>query len=129
MFDNKCLYNRFGQFPSTIYTTTAAHGGLCQLHLKSRGGGSHRKRKMNHVKTRRRWEVVTRMLHRSTGIKLCCIVRGSEQRRLCAELGIRGMGSVRFYRQTHDVYTLKSALGHANVVVTEAYLRSLGLER
>jgi site-specific recombinase XerD len=37
--------------------------------------------------------------------------------------------SVRLYRQTHDVYALKSALGHANVAVTEAYLRSLGLER
>jgi len=42
---------------------------------------------------------------------------------------LRHAFAVRLYRRTHDVYALKGALGHANVAVTEAYLRSLGLER
>jgi hypothetical protein len=35
---------------------------------------------------------------------------------------------VRLHEATHDVYQVEKALGHANVAVTEGYLRSLGLE-
>jgi site-specific recombinase XerD len=41
---------------------------------------------------------------------------------------LRHAFAVRFYESTHDVYQVEKALGHANVSVTEGYLRSLGLE-
>jgi site-specific recombinase XerD len=42
---------------------------------------------------------------------------------------LRHSSAVRLYRRTHDMCALESAFGHANVAVTEAYLRSFGLER
>jgi site-specific recombinase XerD len=41
---------------------------------------------------------------------------------------LRHAFAVRLYSATHDVYQVEKALGHANVAVTETYLRSLGLE-
>ena len=41
---------------------------------------------------------------------------------------LRHAFAVRRYQETHDVYAVEKALGHANVAVTERYLRSLGLE-
>ena len=41
---------------------------------------------------------------------------------------LRHAFAVRVYGATHDVYQVEKALGHANVAVTETYLRSLGLE-
>ena len=41
---------------------------------------------------------------------------------------LRHAFAVRIYQSTHDVYRVEKALGHANVGVTETYLRSLGLE-
>ncbi len=41
---------------------------------------------------------------------------------------LRHAFAVRIYGETHDVYLVEKALGHANVGVTETYLRSLGLE-
>jgi site-specific recombinase XerD len=38
---------------------------------------------------------------------------------------LRHAFAVRLHRQTKDIYAVKNALGHANVAVTEAYLRSL----
>ena len=40
---------------------------------------------------------------------------------------LRHAYAVRLYQATHDVYQVEKALGHANVSVTETYLRSLGL--
>ena len=40
---------------------------------------------------------------------------------------LRHAFAVRLYREIHDVYAVRVALGHANVSVTEKYLRSLGL--
>jgi site-specific recombinase XerD len=40
---------------------------------------------------------------------------------------LRHAFAVRLYLATHDVYQVEKALGHANVAVTETYLRSLGL--
>jgi site-specific recombinase XerD len=40
---------------------------------------------------------------------------------------LRHAFAVRLYDATHDVYQVEKALGHANVAVTETYLRSLGL--
>jgi site-specific recombinase XerD len=40
---------------------------------------------------------------------------------------LRHAFAVRLYEATHDVYQVEKALGHANVSVTETYLRSLGL--
>jgi site-specific recombinase XerC len=40
---------------------------------------------------------------------------------------LRHSFAVRLYEATHDVYQVEQALGHANVAVTETYLRSLGL--
>ena len=40
---------------------------------------------------------------------------------------LRHAFAVRLYESTHDVYQVKQALGHANVAVTETYLRSLGM--
>jgi site-specific recombinase XerD len=40
---------------------------------------------------------------------------------------LRHAFAVRLYKSTHDVYQVKQALGHANVTVTEKYLRSLGV--
>lgn len=36
--------------------------------------------------------------------------------------------AVRLYQETHDVYAVKDALGHAAISVTEVYLASLGAE-
>jgi site-specific recombinase XerD len=41
---------------------------------------------------------------------------------------LRHAFAVKRYQQTHDVYAVEKALGHANVAVTEHYLRSLGIE-
>jgi integrase len=41
---------------------------------------------------------------------------------------LRHAFAVRLYEATHDVYQVEKALGHANVSVTEGYLRSLGAE-
>ena len=41
---------------------------------------------------------------------------------------LRHAFAVQVYNATHDVYQVEKALGHANVGVTETYLRSLGLE-
>ncbi len=41
---------------------------------------------------------------------------------------LRHAFAVRLYEATHDVYQVEKALGHANVAVTEAYLRSIGME-
>ena len=41
---------------------------------------------------------------------------------------LRHAFAVRIYEATHDVYQVEKALGHANVGVTETYLRSLGIE-
>jgi site-specific recombinase XerD len=41
---------------------------------------------------------------------------------------LRHAFAVRFYLATRDVYATKTALGHANVGMTEVYLRSLGVE-
>ncbi len=41
---------------------------------------------------------------------------------------LRHAFAVRIYQGTHDVYQVEKALGHANVAVTETYLRSLGVE-
>jgi site-specific recombinase XerD len=40
---------------------------------------------------------------------------------------LRHAFAVTLYGQTHDIYQVKQALGHASVSVTEGYLRSLGL--
>lgn len=40
---------------------------------------------------------------------------------------LRHAFAVRLYEATHDVYQVEKALGHANVSVTETYLRSLGV--
>lgn len=40
---------------------------------------------------------------------------------------LRHAYAVRLYRQGKDIYTVKQALGHASVAVTERYLRSMGL--
>jgi len=40
---------------------------------------------------------------------------------------LRHAFAVRLYEATHDVYHVEKALGHANVAVTETYLRSLGI--
>ena len=42
---------------------------------------------------------------------------------------LRHAFAVRLYEATKDVYAVEKALGHANVSVTETYLRSLGLGR
>jgi integrase len=42
--------------------------------------------------------------------------------------GLRQAFAARLYRATHDIYQVEKALGHANVGVTEHYLRSLGEE-
>jgi site-specific recombinase XerD len=42
---------------------------------------------------------------------------------------LRHAFAVGLYEQTKDIYRVEKALGHANIAVTEAYLRSLGLER
>ena len=47
--------------------------------------------------------------------------------RLCRARHNRHAFAVRLYEATHDVYQVEKALGHANVSVTESYLRSLGL--
>ena len=39
---------------------------------------------------------------------------------------LRHAFAVRTYQETRDVYSVKTALGHANVAVTETYLRSIG---
>jgi len=39
---------------------------------------------------------------------------------------LRHAFAVRLYKATRDVYQVEKALGHANVSVTETYLRSLG---
>ena len=39
---------------------------------------------------------------------------------------LRHAFAVRLYEQTHDIYRVQQALGHASVAVTENYLRSLG---
>ena len=41
---------------------------------------------------------------------------------------LRHAFAVRLYQASHDVYQVEQALGHANVAVTETYLRSLGLQ-
>jgi site-specific recombinase XerD len=41
---------------------------------------------------------------------------------------LRHSFAVQLYEETRDVYAVKTALSHANVTVTETYLRSLGLE-
>jgi site-specific recombinase XerD len=41
---------------------------------------------------------------------------------------LRHFFAIEIYGSTHDVYQVEKALGHANVAVTETYLRSLGLE-
>jgi site-specific recombinase XerD len=41
---------------------------------------------------------------------------------------LRHAFAVRRYQETRDVYAVEKALGHANIAVTERYLRSLGLE-
>ena len=41
---------------------------------------------------------------------------------------LRHFFAIQIYESTHDVYQVEKALGHANVGVTENYLRSLGLE-
>jgi len=41
---------------------------------------------------------------------------------------LRHAFAVKRYLETNDVYTVEKALGHANVAVTEQYLRSLGLD-
>ena len=41
---------------------------------------------------------------------------------------LRHAFAVKLYTATRDVYRVKQALGHANVGVTETYLRSLGIE-
>ena len=41
---------------------------------------------------------------------------------------LRHAFAVRVYESTHDVYQVEKALGHANVGVTETYLRSIGVE-
>jgi integrase len=41
---------------------------------------------------------------------------------------LRHAFAVRIYQETQDVYRVEKALGHANVAVTETYLRSLGFE-
>ena len=46
----------------------------------------------------------------------------------CSCHDLRHAFTVRIYEATHDVYQVEKALGHANVPVTEAYLRSLGLD-
>ena len=40
---------------------------------------------------------------------------------------LRHAFAVRLYQGTRDVYQVEKALGHANVAVTETYLRSLGV--
>jgi len=40
---------------------------------------------------------------------------------------LRHAFAVRLYGRSRDVYAVKTALFHANVAVTETYLRSLGL--
>jgi site-specific recombinase XerD len=39
---------------------------------------------------------------------------------------LRHAFAVRLYEATHDVYQVEKTLGHANVSVTETYLRSIG---
>ena len=41
---------------------------------------------------------------------------------------LRHAFAVRLYQETRDVYAVKTALAHANVTVTETYLRGLGLQ-
>ena len=41
---------------------------------------------------------------------------------------LRHAFAVRYYQATRDVYATEKALGHANVSVTETYLRSIGQE-
>ena len=41
---------------------------------------------------------------------------------------LRHAFAVRFYQATQDVYATSKALGHANIGVTETYLRSIGQE-
>ncbi|MGA2642381.1 MAG: tyrosine-type recombinase/integrase [Spirochaetia bacterium] len=41
---------------------------------------------------------------------------------------LRHAFAVRLYQASHDVYQVEQALGHANVAVTEAYLRSIGVK-
>ena len=41
---------------------------------------------------------------------------------------LRHAFAVRRYQETRDVYAVEKALGHANVAITERYLRSLGLK-
>ncbi len=41
---------------------------------------------------------------------------------------LRHAFAVRLYTETHDIYRVSKALGHAGVGVTEGYLRSLGLQ-
>jgi site-specific recombinase XerD len=40
---------------------------------------------------------------------------------------LRHAFAVWLYTETRDIYAVEKALGHANVSVTETYLRSLGL--
>jgi integrase len=42
---------------------------------------------------------------------------------------LRHAFAVRLYQDTHDVYQVEQALGHASVGVTEQYLRSIGQQR
>jgi len=55
------------------------------------------------------------------------IVRKAYGETLYSVHNLRHAFAVRTYRATHDIYSVKQALGHANVSVTETYLRSLGL--
>ena len=41
---------------------------------------------------------------------------------------LRHAFAVRFYAAAHDIYATEKALGHANLSVTETYLRSIGIE-
>ena len=41
---------------------------------------------------------------------------------------LRHAFALRVYGETHDLYRVEKALGHATIGVTETYLRSLGLE-
>ena len=55
-----------------------------------------------------------------------CLRRGGLQARYYVN-DPRHDFAVRLYQETRDVYAIYKALGHANVAVTEIYLRSLGV--
>lgn len=42
---------------------------------------------------------------------------------------LRHFFAVSLYEQTKDIYRLKEVLGHDTIGVTEAYVRSLGLDK